>query len=184
MEARQKQEWALRKYDRETMLIQASIQLQNMMQSAEYNRILNNHPLISSSVPTLSIYKKLDPNKPVPLLVIISPPAVEFEKVPHAGQGLAKIETTLTDRLREFLQDNNNYPVKSSIRPTKFLGGVWDSKRLHSEGAMENLYYTHQSIPTLILESKVDGDFINIYDHNGAGDRNFTIGFRVVCARG
>ncbi len=163
IQARQEHEWNLRKYDRETMFIQASIQLQNMMMSAEYQRILNNHPLISNSVPTLNIYRKFDASKPVPLLVIISPPAVEFEKFSHAGQGLAKIETALTDKLREFLQDSHHYPVESSIRPTKFLGGVWDSKRLHSEGAMENLYYTHQSIPTLILESKVDGDFINIY---------------------
>ncbi|HEY9705247.1 MAG TPA: hypothetical protein V6C58_22605, partial [Allocoleopsis sp.] len=75
--------------------------------------------------------------------------------------GFHKIETKLTDNLRDFL--DQNYSLSGSVRPTKFLGGTWETKRLHAEGAMEILHYTHKSVPTVVIESKVDGDTINIY---------------------
>jgi hypothetical protein len=161
-EERKQHEWALKQYDRETQLIIAGENLKNMLQSAEYNRILTDYPLNTNPTLTLDFYKQYrESNQPVPPLILISPPALEFEQFPHAAQGFSRLESKLTDGLQEFL--NAHYPIHSPIRPTKFLSGVWKTKRLHSQAAIEIIYWTHKSVPTLLLESQVDDDSIRLY---------------------
>jgi formylglycine-generating enzyme required for sulfatase activity len=160
-EERKKHEWEIKEYDRQTSMMISNINLKNTLVSAEYSRILDKHPLVTLCAPTLDFYKNLNLQNSTPLLIIISPPAVEFEQYPHAAQGFAKIETKLTDNLHEFL--DQNYNLSQSIRPTKFLGSSWETKSIHGHGAMSILHYTHKSVPTVVIESKVDGDTINIY---------------------
>jgi formylglycine-generating enzyme required for sulfatase activity len=160
-EARKKQERELKEYDQETNLIIANTALRNTLVSAEYSRTLAQHPLESLCEPNLRFYKHLDLSNPIPLLIIISPPTLDFAQDTHAAQCFAKIKTKLTDSLREFLEEN--YSLSHSIRPTNFLGDSWENQKIHGEGAMSILHYTHQSIPTLVIESKIADDTINIY---------------------
>lgn len=157
-----KYEWEVKHNDRERLMLLADRHLQSLLVSAEYQKILDNHPLITQSTPTLDFYRQYrDGNKPVPPLILIWPPALEFEQFPHAAHGFARIEARLTDQLRDFL--SANYDIHSHERPTKLLDGAYKTKRFHSEAAIEILHWTHKSIPTLVLESKVDEDSIRLY---------------------
>lgn len=161
-EERKKHEWEIKQYDRETQIVLASISLNNTRQSAEYARILDVHPLITQTTPTLDFYKQYrDGSNPVPPLVVISPPALEFDQFPHVAKGFVAMEGKLTDKIRDFLSDN--YPLHDSLRPTKFLGNAYKSKRVSGEAAIEILYWTHKSVPTVLIESKVDSDDIRLY---------------------
>ena len=162
IEERKKQDIFLKQYDRETQILVANVTLQNTLMSTEYTRILDSHPLTIMTTPTLDFYKQYsDISKPVPPLIIISPPALEFEAYPHAAQGFSQIEARLTDELRNFL--HTNYSIHNQIRPAKFLGGAINNQQFHSEAALEILHWTHKSVPTFILESKVYRDTLKLY---------------------
>ncbi|MEK8018405.1 MAG: hypothetical protein VSS75_016165 [Candidatus Parabeggiatoa sp.] len=159
---RKKYEWKVQEYGRETQIIVANLYRESSKESAEYNRLLDRHPLSTLVTPTLDFYKQFkNDDKPVPPLVIISPPALEFDPVRNpATEWFAKIESDLTDNLRDFLAEH--YPIESNIRPAKFMNG-YKTKAIGNENAVEILHWTHQSIPTLFIESKLSGDKIRIY---------------------
>lgn len=161
-EKRKEYEWEARAYDRETGVIIAKIYREGNKETAEYQRLLEAHPLSNLVTPTLSFYEQFKGNnKPVPPLVIISPPALEFDTIrTSATSWFAEIEPDLTDSLRDFLA--SHYPVESNMRPAKFTNG-YKTKRIGQENAIEILHWTHQSIPTIFIESKVSGDKIRIY---------------------
>ncbi|MGB3512029.1 MAG: SUMF1/EgtB/PvdO family nonheme iron enzyme [Microcoleaceae cyanobacterium] len=162
IEKRKQQDIALKKYDRETQIIVASVSLQNRLKSTEYTLILENHPLGQITTPTLDFYKQyLDASKAVPPLIILSPPVLKFEEYPHAARGFSQMAARLTDELRDFL--NANYSIHNQIRPAKFLGGAIKNQEFDSEAALEIIHWTHKSVPTLILESKVNGDTLKLY---------------------
>lgn len=130
-------------------------------ESAEYQRLLDRHPLITLVTPTLEFYESFKEGDRVPPLVIISPPALEFDPVKNpATEWFAVIESDLTDSLRDFLAEN--YPLESNLRPTKFMNG-YRTKAIGQENAVEILHWTHQSIPTLFVESKLSGDKLRVY---------------------
>ncbi len=161
-EERRKLEWELKQFDRETEVILANAKLKNTLQSNEYTKIIENHPLIIQTTPTLDFYKQYQDNRnPVPPLIIISPPILEFDEYPDAAKGFFQLETRLTDKLRVFLHEN--YPLHDSVRPSKFLGNAYKTKRIGGEAAIEILFWTHRSIPVLLIESKVDADIIQLY---------------------
>lgn len=155
-------EWKIQEYLRETQIIVANINRESMKESAEYQRLLDRHPLNTLVTPTLHFYKQFkNDDKPVPPLVIISPPALEFDMVRNpATEWFAPIESDLTDNLRDFLAEH--YPIESNIRPAKFMNG-YKTKTIANENAVEILHWTHKSIPTLFIESKLSGDKIRIY---------------------
>ncbi len=161
-EARKKHECSLKRYDREMQMLLAERHVQDLLGSAEYQKILENHPFITQSTPTLDFYKQYrDGSKPIPPLILICPPLLEVEQFPYAANGFAKIAAKLTEQLRDFL--SANYDIYHQERPTKLLDGAYKNQRSHSDAALEILHWTHKSIPTLIFESKVDGDTIKLY---------------------
>lgn len=161
-EKRKEFEWKIQEYGRETQIIVANINREGTKESAEYNRLLDRHPLSTLVTPTLEFYKQFKKDdRPVPPLVIISPPALEFDPVKNpATEWFAAIESDLTDNLRDFLAEH--YPVESNVRPAKFMNG-YKTKTIANENAVEILHWTHQSITTLFIESKLSGDKIRIY---------------------
>jgi len=161
-EKRKEFEWKIQEYVRETQIIVANINRESSKESAEYQRLLDKHPLNTLVTPTLDFYKQFNnDDRPVPPLVIISPPALEFDPVRNpATDWFAPIESDITDNLRDFLAEH--YPVESSIRPAKFMNG-YKTKTIANENAVEILHWTHKSIPTLFIESKLSGDKIRIY---------------------
>lgn len=66
----------------------------------------------------------------------------------------------MAEGLRQFLQQH--YALPDPERPTEFIGGVCDRDKFHQEASVKALFGMLQSQPTLILESEVEGDLINL----------------------
>lgn len=162
-EKRKELEWALKQYERETQIILAEKQRDNLLQSAEFQRIFDKYPLNIMFTPTLEWYKNYcrDGN-PVPPLIITSPPIVKFDPAPRsfAPPEFLEISDTVETELRIFLA--KHYGLKNSSRPAKPMTGAWKSKAIHWDAALEPLFYTHKTIPTLVLESTVSGKNFNL----------------------
>ncbi|MEN9849421.1 MAG: hypothetical protein RL368_2161, partial [Pseudomonadota bacterium] len=89
---------------------------------------------------------------PLPFLVSVSPPEVNFERVSSAPSGLPKMETELAESLRTFLE--KNYAMTSGC-PVRFLGGAWNSKAVRYETAYDSICTVFAEVPLLIIESEV-----------------------------
>ena len=154
-------EQRLEEYRRETQLILSRIQLSTAIELTDDKEIRDTFPLKTPARVILDAYKIYQENyRNIPLLVIISPPALEFEKFPNAAQGFSKIEVSLTDQVQEFCK---YYPLTSQERPVRYQGADWESKSSHGKIAVDILHHVLKSIPTVVLESKVDGDLLRIY---------------------
>ncbi|NEP02920.1 MAG: WD40 repeat domain-containing protein [Symploca sp. SIO2E9] len=138
-------------YNRETLLELAAYQRETTLQLPEVHKILDHWPLrlFPSQLLTEHNHTKL-----LPLRIFIAPPNIQFERFGETVLGKPEIELKLSQRLREFL--SQNYPLRSSIRSTEFLGGAWESKRFHSESSIKALFGMLKSEPTLILESEIN----------------------------
>jgi WD domain, G-beta repeat len=154
-------EQRLEEYRRETQLILSRLQLLMAIELADDKQIRDTFPLKTPARVILEAYKGYQESyRNIPLLVIISPPALEFEKFPNAAQGFSKIEVSLTDKVQEF---GKYYPLTSQERPVRYQGADWESKSSHGKSAVDILHHVLNSIPTVVLESKVDGDLLRIY---------------------
>jgi hypothetical protein len=95
----------------------------------------------------------------IPLRVFLAPPRVQFERFVHisqTSQDFPNIELSLAEGLRQFFR---HYELAG--RKIDFLAGAWVSKSFHSEASIKALYSVLKSEPTLVLESEVDGDYLN-----------------------
>ena len=95
----------------------------------------------------------------IPLRVFLAPPKFQFERFSHANDGtniFPNIELTLAEGLRQFFRNYSN-----SGKTVDFLAGAWVSKSFHSEASIKALFSVLKSEPTLVLESEVDGDYLN-----------------------
>jgi len=119
--------------------------------------------ILSASVSAaLEFYKHYhDENKPIPPLILISPPVIAYDRFLHADQELSGIELKLTDNIRDFL--TACYPIDDPTHPVKFLGGAINTKRVHSETSVEIIHQAFKSVPTRLLESQADDNMINLY---------------------
>lgn len=154
-------EQRLEEYRRESQLILSRLQLFNAIEIADDKEIRDNFPLKTPAKVLLNAYKSYQNNSQnIPLLVIISPPELEFEKFPNAAQGFSQIESRLTNEVQEFCK---YYPIKSQERPVRYQGADWKSKSFYGKSAVDVLHHVLKVIPTLVLESKVDGDLLQIY---------------------
>jgi hypothetical protein len=154
-------EQRLEEYRRETQLILSRLQLLMGIELADDKQIRDTFPLKTPARVILEAYKGYQESyRNIPLLVIISPPALEFENFPNAAQGFSKIEVSLTDKVQEF---GKYYPLTSQERPVRYQGADWESKSSHGKSAVDILHHVLNSIPTVVLESKVDGDLLRIY---------------------
>jgi hypothetical protein len=161
--AREEHEIKLQQYNRETALMIAQFNLQATLTLEKYKEMREAYPLQTSPQVLLEFYRRkyIGQQKIVPPMIVISPPALEFERFPHAAQGFSRLESTLNDELARFLQQG--YPPDSLERPAKYLGFDWKSKSFRGQVAMGSLHATFFAIPTIILESKVDGDMFKLY---------------------
>jgi hypothetical protein len=154
---RQKQlQLELAEFTRETQLKIAAKQRETALALPEVNKIFEHWPL--RIVPSLILDSHINNNRP-PLKVIIAPPEVNFDKFGSATQGLPKMENTLAQGLRQFL--DKNYHLNSQIRPVQLLDGAWDSNKYHGGSSIQVLFKMLKSEPLLILESEIEGDYLN-----------------------
>lgn len=147
----------------------ATYQRETALKLPEIHKILDSWPLRLSPG---QILESPSSNERTPLKIFLAPPKVQFDRFAHGEEEISDIELMLAEGLREFL--NNNYSLHSSIRPTEFLAGAWDSKRFHSESSIKALFGILKTEPILILESEADGDYLNFrIGYWGVGQENY-----------
>ncbi|TAE56094.1 MAG: hypothetical protein EAZ87_19020 [Nostocales cyanobacterium] len=67
-----------------------------------------------------------------------------------------------------------NYPLNSNIRPIELLDGAWESKKFRGGSSIKSLFGMLKSEPTLILESEVEGRYLNFkVAYWGFGQENY-----------
>ena len=151
----------LEQYRRETHLILSRAQLLTALTLADDKEIRETFPLKTPARVILDAYKSYQENmKQIPLLVVISPPALQFEKFPHVAQGFGLVENRLIDEIQEFCK---HYSITNQERPVRYQGADWESKYSHGKTGIDTLHHVLKSVPTVVLESKFDGDLLRVY---------------------
>ncbi|MEZ2252361.1 MAG: hypothetical protein ACBR21_29030 [Microcoleus sp.] len=158
---RTEQEMILQKdlatYNRQTQFAIAAYQRETAFLLPQVHKIFENWPLTLVPAQILDSHHS---NGVVPMRVVISPPEVDFDKFERSpNQQFPKIEKRLAEGLGQFL--SANYPLNSPTRPTELLDGAWESKRFRGGASIKSLFGMLKSEPMLILESDVDGDYVN-----------------------
>jgi len=143
-------------YGRETQLIIAKEQRKTALALPEINQIVQNWPLRIFPSQIINAYKG---SGPIPLRIIPSLPEVEYDKHGNATK-FPKIEEEVASGLRKLL--NPHYSFNDKMRPTQLLDGAWDSNRFHGGTSIMVLFGMLKSEPTLILDSKVVGNYLNL----------------------
>ncbi|MBV8884265.1 MAG: WD40 repeat domain-containing protein [Chroococcidiopsidaceae cyanobacterium CP_BM_RX_35] len=157
-------------YYRETQIKLAKGEREAALKLSEIHKILENWPLKLYPSQILEYDKN---NRIIPLKIFLAPPnKIQFEQSDNAAEGISGIELKLTEGIREFL--NQNYSLHSQVRPTEFLAGAWESKRLHDESSVKTLFEMLKSEPILVLGSEINGDYLNFYiAYWGFGQENY-----------
>lgn len=148
----------LASFNRETQLALAAYQRETTLSLPEANKIFENWPL--RIVPSQILGSHID-EEIIPLRIFISPPDINFDRFGNLAQNahVPRVESYLSQKLKDFL--DHNYPSDDKLRPTEFLDGAFDSKRYHGGSSISILFQKLQSEPTLILESEIDGNYLN-----------------------
>ncbi len=134
----------------------------NARDTDEYRRLLNNFPLRTSpSVLIKGVEEKNANGDRIPFLVTISPPIIDFDPHQIKQEGAFIQETPLNEAMRNFLW--KHYPKNDSERPTEFIGSLWESNKYRSEAAIKNLHYLIPVVPTLVINSEIQGEFLNLH---------------------
>lgn len=158
---RLEQEQSLQKelagYARETQLIIAEFHRETARQQPEVNKLFEAWPL--RLVPLQVLNDPATQSNP-PLKVVIAPPEVDFDKFGSSNTNTPKLEKSLAEGLRQFF--NQHYPLHDAERAIEFIGGAWDAKRFHGEASIKALFSMLKSEPLLVLESEIDGDYLNM----------------------
>lgn len=131
-------------------------QRQTSLKVVEEQKRLENSPVWLVAADILNSHPE---NEIMPLRVFFAPPKVQFERFANASnatQSFPEIELTVAEGLRQFFR---NYSIQG--RQLDFLAGAWVSKTFHSEASIKALFGVLKSEPTLVLESEVDGDYLN-----------------------
>ncbi|WP_066426036.1 WD40 repeat domain-containing protein [Anabaena sp. 4-3] len=156
-------------YQRETQLQLAKQERDTTLKLPEVNKILDSWPL--RLYPSQILESHVGDGR-TPLKVFLAPPQVKFDEFDHNQDETFGIELMLAEGLREFI--NNYYSLHNPMRPIEFLAGAWDSKRFHSESSIKALFGMLKTEPILILESEIDGDYLNFrIAYWGLGQTNY-----------
>lgn len=164
-------------YYRETQLKLATYQRETALKLPEINKIFDNWPL---KLYPSQLLESHPTSGAIPLKIFLASPEVTSNRCQHgcSKQGSkilpeeAAIKLKFVEGLREFI--NTHYSLHSSLRPTEFLAGAWESKRFHSESSIKAIFGMLKSEPTLILESEIEGNDINFrIAYWGLGQENY-----------
>ncbi|HCF27228.1 MAG TPA: hypothetical protein DEV81_08500 [Cyanobacteria bacterium UBA11049] len=162
-------------YYRETQFKLAEQERETALKLPEVNKILESWPL--RLYPSQILETHTNKGR-IPLRIFIAPPQIKFDKFTQSNEESYDIELMLAEGLREFL--NKHYSLHSQVRPTELLAGAWESKRFHSESSIKALFGMLKSEPTLILESEIDGDYLNFrVAYWGFGQDNYY--YKTIC---
>ena len=146
--------------NRKTQLELAAEQRKTALQLEQARQVFANWPLRTKA--PADILMKYQDDELIPLRLILAPPIVDYDKYGTLSKNFPPLELGLAEGLRKFLGSQKHYPAHSLERPIVLLDGVWDSKRYHGGGTIELLHDWIKSEPILILESVVDGNYLNL----------------------
>jgi hypothetical protein len=156
-------------YHRETQLKLADYQRETAFKLPEINKVIDNWPL---KLYPSQLLESHPGSGPIPLKIFLAPPQVSCERWSNTVKEDTDIDLKFVEGLREFI--NTHYSLHSSLRPTEFLAGAWESKRFHSESSIKALFGMLKSEPTLILESEIEGNYLNFrIAYWGLGQENY-----------
>ena len=131
-------------------------QLENSLQVVEEQKRLENSPIWLVAADILNSH----PGEEImPLRVFFAPPKLIFDRFEAANNSpnfFPDLELTVAEGLRQFFR---NYSTQG--REIDFLAGAWVSKSFHSEASIKALFAVLKSQPTLVLESEVNGNYLN-----------------------
>ena len=146
-------------YNHQTQLEIAVYQRETLrhIQTDEYRKLLGNWPL--RLVPTQIIDSHLGEGA-VPLRIIPALPEIDYDRFGKATADFPRLEKRLARGLKKFL--DRYYPIESKDRPTELLDRAWQSKSFRGGASIKALFRMLKSEPTLILESEVEGDNLNL----------------------
>jgi formylglycine-generating enzyme required for sulfatase activity/lipoprotein NlpI len=138
-------------------IMQMYLQAQINRDTEQFRLTLSNHPWRLPPMTILNGYEPYrDGERPVPPLVVVSPPDVNFDRYnPTPNPLLGNMAKSLEEEMRVFFE---HYKSEDLVN---FKAGIWDTKRMASDTAATHLHDLFGTIPTIILESEVEGDFIN-----------------------
>ncbi|WP_155968057.1 WD40 domain-containing protein [Kamptonema formosum] len=134
----------------------ADYQKETSLKLVEEQKRLENSPIWLVASDLLNSHSQ---EEVMPLRIFFAPPKIQFErpdKAGGAGKEFPEIELTLGEGLRQFLRE-----YSAQGRSLDFLAGAWVSKTFHSEASIKALFSALKSEPTLVLESEVDGNYLN-----------------------
>ena len=95
----------------------------------------------------------------IPLRILMRLPQGTLAKFESRDWETEEIERAVAQTLREFLEAH--YPLQDPVKPTEFLGGAWNSEDFHGESSLNIIFSRLKSVPTLIIESAFEGDYLN-----------------------
>jgi len=144
-------------FNRQTQFQMAAEQRKTALQSVEAHKLFENWPL--RIVPSQILESSPDEGI-IPLKIIPVPPVVDFDKFSATNKGFPNIESGLNEGLRQFF--SKHYSFHSSERPIELVDGAWDSNRYHGGSSIKALFSMLKSEPILILESEINGDYLNL----------------------
>ena len=131
-------------------------QRESSLKVIEEQKRLENSPIWLVAADIISSYSATEM---MPLRVFFAPPKLQFERFASAANAVKSfpdIELTVAEGLRQFFRE-----YSSKGRDIDFLAGAWVSKSFHSEASIKSLFAVLKSQPTLVLESEVDGNYLN-----------------------
>ena len=147
----------LSQYNRETQYFNAAYQREIALEIKE----LENWPL--KNYPWQILQYHQDRN-PIPIQIILAPPEVNYDRFQSINSTskpeFPQVEKRLSQYLKNFLQ--KYYPVENQQRPTELIDHAWESNRFAGGSAVKTIFSRLKSEPIVLIESEVDGGFINI----------------------
>jgi Right handed beta helix region len=146
---------------RQWNLLMAQKQQEHALSQLEQRKLMDTWPLENLYPETFVHAVPLQP--PVPLTVLIAPPALEFDSAKAQQQTapqLALREQRIYSGLRRFLEQH--YSERGSSRPVLLMDGAWKTKRSFGGATVRELHYVLRSHPFLILETAISGKVIEI----------------------
>ncbi|MGK7924756.1 MAG: WD40 repeat domain-containing protein [Spirulina sp.] len=145
-------------FEKQKVLLKlASYQRETTLSLPEVQQSFDQWPLRIFPCQLLESYPT---SQPLPLRIFLAPPQISLARFETKIEA-AKMETErrLAQEIRQFLQQH--YSLQNPLRPTEFLGGAWKGKNFHGEASIKALFWMLKSEPTLILESEIEGNYLN-----------------------
>lgn len=97
-------------------------------------------------------------NGDMPLRILLSPPELNSDNSGQKSLGF-KVENYLAEEIREFIAQN--YSFNGEQRQTQLLDGAWVSKKFRGGAGIQALHSQLKAVPTLVLESEADSNYLN-----------------------